>query len=96
MKLLAVCSYGVGSSMILKISMDRVFEELGVDAEVENLDMYSADGVKCDAIFTSPQLFDQFKQSANVPVYAIRKYMDMAEVKSNIEEFLEYYKNKDA
>lgn len=88
MKFLAVCSFGVGSSLILKMSMDRVLEEMGIKAEVENLDMYAVDGVKCDAIFTSPQLADSFRQKVTVPVYEIKKYMDLVEVREKLELFL--------
>ncbi|HAQ0763352.1 TPA: PTS ascorbate transporter subunit IIB, partial [Enterococcus faecium] len=32
MKILAVCGFGVGSSMVLKMSLDKVIKELGLKA----------------------------------------------------------------
>jgi len=89
MKLLAVCGFGVGSSMILKMSMDKAFKALNVDAEVANTDVASARGERCDAIFTSQELADELRNSVQVPVYAVKKYMDVKEVTAVIQQYLE-------
>lgn len=39
MKILAVCGFGVGSSMVLKMSIDKVVKELGMKVTVENTDL---------------------------------------------------------
>lgn len=88
MKVLAVCGFGVGSSMILKMSIEKVCRSLGVDAEVENTDINSARGTDCDVIFTSAELLQELKGTCNVPVYPVKKYMDLVEVKSVVEQFL--------
>ena len=86
MKFLAVCGFGVGSSMILRMSIEKVCRELGVDVEVENTDISSAHGAACDAIFTSAELQAEL-QNSNTPVYPIKKYMDLAEVKEAVETY---------
>lgn len=91
MKFLAVCGFGVGSSMVLKMTIDKVLKELEVDAEVENTDLSSARGNNADAIFTSAELADDIRRGVKVPVIPIKKYMDKVEVREAIEEFL---KNK--
>jgi len=88
MKILAVCGFGVGSSMVLKMSIERVLKEIGVDAEVENTDINSARGMDCDAIFTSAELHEELKGTCNVPVYPVKKYMDLTEVKEVVQKFL--------
>ncbi len=88
MKLLAVCGFGVGSSMILKMSLEKICKELGISADVENTDINDARGTQCDAIFTSPELQKEIKTSVNVPVYAVKKYMDLNEVREAVKLML--------
>ncbi|MCF0149733.1 MAG: PTS sugar transporter subunit IIB [Clostridium sp.] len=88
MKILAVCGFGVGSSMILKMSIEKVLKEMGVDAEVDNTDINDARGAACDVIFTSPELQQELKGTVSVPVYPVKKYMDLAEVKEVVQKYL--------
>lgn len=88
MKILAVCGFGVGSSMILKMSIQKVLKEMGIDGEVENTDINDARGADCDVIFTSHELCEELKSNCRVPVYPVKKYMDLAEVKSVVEKYL--------
>ncbi|SCX76393.1 PTS sugar transporter subunit IIB [Alkaliphilus peptidifermentans] len=92
MKILAVCGFGVGSSMVLKMTLDRVFKQLGIDAEVENTDLTSAKGSSPDAIFTSKEIAKDLEGATKSPVYGITKYMDQEEVKKSVVAFLENYK----
>ena len=87
MKVLAVCGFGCGSSMILKMSIDKAVYELGVSCETDIADVSSANGTPCDAIFTSAELKDTLSSGSKVPVYAVKKYLDLAEVKSVVEQF---------
>lgn len=89
MKFLAVCGFGVGSSMILKMSIEKALKAMGVEAEVENTDLASVRGVSCDAIFTSSELADELKSNVKVPVIPIKKYMDVKEVSEQLKSFLE-------
>ena len=94
MKVLAVCGFGCGSSMILKMTLDKVISQLGVDCEVEISDLSTARGVPCDAIFTSMELADELNKTANVPIYPVKKYMDTEEVRGIFQQFLEAAGNK--
>lgn len=88
MKILAVCGFGVGSSMILGMSIQKVCGKLGIDVDVENTDISSARGMQCDAIFTSAELQGELQSGTNVPVFAVKKYMDLLEVESVFKQFL--------
>ncbi len=88
MKFVAVCGFGVGSSLILAMSLQKVADKLGLDVEVENTDLTSAHSTDCDVIFTSPQLQPELSQSVSVPVLAVTRYMDLAEVESQVRQFL--------
>ena len=76
-KILAVCGFGVGSSMVLNVT-----------AEVENTDLTSAGATACDAILTSEELLENLRGSCTCPIYPIKRYMDKQEVKAALEQFL--------
>ena len=88
MKFLAVCSFGVGSSLILKLSLDKAIAALQLSAEAENIDMSSARGTPCSAVFTSMEIAEELSGALPVPVYGIKRYMDVAEVQAAVERFL--------
>ncbi|WP_073998593.1 PTS sugar transporter subunit IIB [Anaerococcus urinomassiliensis] len=89
MKVLAVCGFGVGSSMILKMSAEKALRNLNIEGDVENTDLSGARGTDVDLILTSNELANELKSSVNVPVIPIMKYMDVNEVESKIKEFID-------
>lgn len=88
MKILAVCGFGLGSSMVLKMTLEKVARKLGIEAEFENTDVSSAKGIQADVIFTSFELTQELAKNTNVPIYSIRKYMDMEEVEMVFKQFI--------
>lgn len=84
MKILAVCGFGVGSSLILKMTITKALKELGLDAEVVNTDITDAKSYKADAIFTSPQFVSDLQGSVKAPLYSIQRYSDKEEVKQQL------------
>ncbi len=92
MKVLAVCGFGVGSSMILKMTIEKAFREFGVEAKVINSDISDVSGQKADAIFSSPDIIGDIERrlgSSGVKLYGIKKYSDVEEVKASVEKLLE-------
>lgn len=89
MKILAVCGFGVGSSMVLKMTIDKVCNELGIDATVENTDITSAQSTEADYIFTSKELASQLETRVSCPVIPIERYMDKEEVQRKFSEFVD-------
>ncbi|SDC21148.1 PTS system, ascorbate-specific IIB component [Pelagirhabdus alkalitolerans] len=87
-KFLAVCGFGVGSSLVLKMSIEKAAKERGVECEVENMDLSSAKGTNADAVFTSQELGDELKTATKSPVYPIQRYMDKEEVGQALDDFL--------
>lgn len=89
MKILAVCGFGVGSSMVLKMTLDKVVNELGIDADVSNTDITTAKATKADVYFTSAELAPDLRESTSNPVIPIKKYMDKEEVKEALQKYLD-------
>lgn len=88
MKILAVCGFGVGSSMVLKMTIAKVCKELEIEADIENTDIGSARGERADLVFTSIELADELRTSMKCPVIGIEKYLDKEEVKARLLENL--------
>lgn len=61
MKILTVCGMGVGSSIILKMNVEKALRSLGVTADVEVADIGTARGAAANADFvvTSGELAPQ-------------------------------------
>jgi len=89
MTFLAVCSFGVGSSLILKLSLDKAMAKLGISGEAYNIDLSSARGTPCAAVFTSPEIAEELRASLKVPVYGVRRYMDVNEVTAAVQQYLD-------
>jgi len=87
-KFLAVCGFGVGSSMVLKMTIEKVCKQKGIDFDVENMDLSSAKTTDADAVFTSKELGDDLKKSVDVPVYPIKRFMDQDEVGEAVDDYL--------
>jgi PTS system ascorbate-specific IIB component len=88
MKILAVCRFGVGSSMVLKMTIDKAVKRLGIDADVENTDVSTAKSSKCDAIFTSYDVAESLKETVKVPVLPVKRYMNIEEVTEQLKKII--------
>ncbi len=89
MKVLAVCGFGVGSSMALKMQLEKVFKELGVTADLDNTDIMNAPGMGADAIFTSAEFAAQLEGNVACPIYAVKQFMNYQEVLETVKKYIE-------
>lgn len=78
--IMAVCGFGVGSSMILKMKIDEVVKANGIEAEVFTADIGTASATPCDIIFTSNELADTLKGNVKVPVVEINNFINKKEI----------------
>ena len=88
MKILAVCGFGVGSSLVLRMTVEKVVKELGIDAEVENTDLSTGKATPADVYFTSFELQQELEKTIKAPSYPIKKYMDVNEVREQFKRYL--------
>lgn len=88
MKILAVCGFGCGSSMILRLSIEKVLLELGVNAEVENTDLSGARVGDSDLILTSEEFKKELENDIDTPIITVFKYVDTEEIKNKLIDFL--------
>jgi ascorbate PTS system EIIB component len=91
MKILAVCGMGLGSSMVLKLTLGKVLKQLGLTADVEVSDISSAQSQQADLIVTSAELAERLA-GTHIPVIVIKNYVDQKEMKEKFVAVLDHAK----
>lgn len=87
LRIITVCGVGMGSSLLLRMYTEDVLQELGIDAKVEASDATQARGARVDLILTSPALVEVCS-GGKAPVKAIKSFVNKAEIRAALEEFL--------
>lgn len=85
MKILAVCGLGQGTSLILRMNIEAVLQEQGVDADVEHTDVSSAGSENADYIVTSNELA-QSLEGQEAKILIVNNYFDKDEIKQTFSE----------
>ncbi|MFP4344401.1 MAG: PTS sugar transporter subunit IIB [Anaerolineales bacterium] len=78
-KVMVVCGFGLGSSMILRLKLDTVLKKHGLAANTFCADAMTAKGEHFDIVFTSKELVDTFAGIPQ-PVVVIQNFMSEAEI----------------
>jgi len=71
-----VCGYGLGTSLILKMSLDDVLQEEGLEANVYPQDITSAAMLNVDLILSSEEFYEQLKAQNDAPVVMVTDFLD--------------------
>lgn len=87
MKMLCVCGLGQGTSLILRMNVENVLKEMGVQADVEHTDVSTASGTTADYIVTSNELA-QSLQGHSAKIIIVNNYFDLNEIKETLKEAL--------
>jgi PTS system ascorbate-specific IIB component len=90
LRILAVCGMGFGSSMVLRMTIEAVLKEAGIDAGVATSDISSAKTERADFIVTSAE-FSELLSGMNIPIVTVKNYVDRQEMK---EKLIPVLKNK--
>jgi len=82
LKIGVCCTFGAGSSLMLKMNLDTVFKRMGLDADVEVYDVSSVKSVanELDAVYTSSALVSEVQESVantGATVVPVVNYFDL-------------------
>lgn len=80
-KIMTVCGFGVGTSLILKMNIESVLNSEGIEAEVFSEEIMAAPSNNCDLIFTSKEFYEELKNKVKVPVIEINNFLSKDEIK---------------
>lgn len=79
LRIMVVCGFGLGTSMILKLKLDSVLRASGLQATTFCADMTTGPGSAYDLVVTSHDLLPRFQQDHR-PAIAIRNFLSEAEI----------------
>jgi len=90
LKLIIVCTFGAGSSQLLKVNVDNAIEELGVEnVETSVCDTGSYRGERCDGIITTTAHEDTVKNHPYAKAYtSVTGIFNQADIKKKIKQIL--------
>ena len=73
------CTFGVGSSMMLKMNLETAFRNMQIEADIEVSDIASVQYGNYELIFTSESLADQVEESLSkkIDVMPVVDYFDI-------------------
>lgn len=87
MNIVAVCGLGVGSSLILKMTIQKAVDNLGIDAKVEHWDAGTVRSKNPDIIVTTNQFKEKFEDLGNVIL--VNNILDDNEIQTKLSEYLD-------
>lgn len=88
LKIFTVCPQGLGSSMIAKIHIQNVLDELGVDYMVETAGVASIIGESFDFIVTVEELRDSLENVDPKKIITINNFFKKDEIAEKMKERL--------
>lgn len=83
-KILTVCGLGQGTSLILRMNVESVLDEMGIEADVEHMDVSSARSVPADIVILSQELSETFGDDSDAKVIIVNNYFDEDEIKESL------------
>ncbi|MFC7395053.1 PTS sugar transporter subunit IIB [Scopulibacillus cellulosilyticus] len=84
MKILCVCGLGQGTSLILRMNVETVLRQLGIQADVDNADVSSASSERPDLIITSNELAESLAGHPT-KILIVNNYFDLDEIRQALE-----------
>ncbi len=87
LRIATVCGVGMGTSLLLKMNVQDVCRQLGIEAEVEHMDVTQAKGARVDVIIASTSLAADLGDLGK-PVLSVRNFMNKEEIRERLSAFL--------
>jgi PTS system ascorbate-specific IIB component len=92
MKVLAICVHGLGTSLLMKMTVDTCFKELGIkDVQIEVSGHASGKGYDADLFIITEDLISEFDSDpARKDKYiAVKQVLDKEKMKEKIQAYLD-------
>ncbi|MFI3619827.1 MULTISPECIES: PTS sugar transporter subunit IIB [Enterococcus] len=89
MKIICVCAMGLGSSLILRMSVESALKGLDVDhVQVEVVDTSTARGSGADIVVSSESFCKQLSDM-NVPMIEVVNYADSNYIREELKKIID-------
>ena len=86
LKVLCVCVNGMGSSLILRRSVEKAMKALGIEASVDHCDLGGFGSRKPDIVVTTPALKNSLPVREGMRVITVTNFVDIEGIKKAILE----------
>lgn len=86
LKILCVCGLGMGSSLILKMSVDKAMSELGVECDIEHISAGTMEGMNPDIIVAAEDFREELSGRDNVVF--VKNIVKSDEAKEKLQAYL--------
>lgn len=96
MEIVAICGFGVGSSVIGKMNIESVVSDKGYDdisVDVDTVDLGSVSGKPADIYVTTNELFDQLPEDAKQKTVVLTNFVDKNDIKKHLVPKIEALRN---
>ena len=84
MRVLTVCANGMGSSLILRMTVEAALKSLNIDAEVEACDTGTIASQQADLIVTSASIAKVIRSRPGTKIALVVNFVDRKEVEAKI------------
>ncbi|MGE4723997.1 PTS sugar transporter subunit IIB [Yersinia enterocolitica] len=85
MKITVVCGNGLGTSLMMEISIKNILKELAVNAEVDHVDLGSAKGTPSDIFISTKDIAEQLvAQAVGGKIVALDNMIDKKAMKERL------------
>lgn len=85
MKITVVCGNGLGTSLMMEMSIKNIVKELGVNAEVDHVDLGSAKGTASDIFVGTADIAEQLvAQQVGGKIVSLKNMVDKVAMKERI------------
>ncbi len=90
MKIMVVCGHGLGTSLMMEMSIKNILKELEVKADVDHMDLGSAKGSNCDIFIGTSDITDQLvAQGVDGKIVPLKNMVDKAAMKESLSGALQ-------
>ncbi|MBS5360873.1 MAG: PTS sugar transporter subunit IIB [Finegoldia magna] len=88
--IVTVCGNGIGSSLLLKMKVETICKEMGIEANVESCDSNAAVGKGADLFVTVKEFKSIFSDDQKVAI--VKSYTNRKKIEEDLVPVLEEFK----
>ena len=90
MNIMVVCGNGLGTSLMMEMSIKTIIKDMGVKAEVDHVDLGSAKGTVCDIFVGTKDITEQlFAQNVGGKIVTLDNMVDKLAMKERLSVALQ-------
>ena len=91
-KIVTVCGNGIGSSLLLRMKVEAIAKDLGIEVEAESCDSNAAVGKGADLYVTVKECQDIFPEGTKVCI--VKSYTNRKKIEADLVPVLEEMRNQ--